>query len=785
MIETRNLTKIYKMKNNDVYALDNIDLKLPDTGMVFILGKSGSGKSTLLNVLGGLDSFTSGEIIFKGKSISSFNQADFDSYRNTYIGFIFQEYNIIEDFNVATNIALAIELQGRKYSDEEINRILHEVELDGLGGRKPNELSGGQLQRVAIARALVKNPEIIMADEPTGALDSTTSLQIFGLLKELSKTKLVLIISHDREFSEMYADRIIELKDGHVISDTSKSDIDYNPIIEEDNENITFVDNQLLIKQDYHLTVDDIEKINTYLDNLRSDLIIGKKQTFSKGNYEFVDTNIDDISMSNEGYKLIRSRLNPKYAFRIGVSGLKHKTFKLIVAIFLSLVSFILFGLSNTMATFNERKNAISSMIDNKQNYAVISLQEVYTYGNEKSRYTSDRLFTVDKLAELKNLYPNATLEAVINGNDYVYLNYPEIERDEDDYHYYIDIRPNTNNFMRLNNEVLNNFKYKLVAGRLPQGRNEIVITKFVYVAYEKYGYLLNEHKIAINNYQDALDNMTFNYKGIELNVVGIIDTNLDYSNYYEFDELDQTSLTDQLKYEFVRNNLSPSPHCLFYISNTLYDEFIADENTRIIYTLSYINTTEREVTKLYDLMNTEFEQYVKYDYYYEGMESEGYMATYCYALDNSAVRELNDLGSILRDLGKVFIRISIFFAVFAVILLSNFIATSISYKKRDIGILRAIGARSYDVFKIFFAESLVIAAINFVLSSSLTAIICGAINKGLKIDTGLSISLLNFGIIQIVLLLALILLIAFISTIIPVYNIAKKKPIDAIKNRK
>ena len=226
MIEVKNLKKVYKTKKGVVVkALDGVSLKLPETGMVFILGKSGSGKSTLLNVVGGLDSIDSGEIIIKGTSAKDFKQTHYDSYRNTYIGFIFQEYNVLEELTVGANIALAIELQGRKATNEEMNSILEEVDLAGYGARKPNELSGGQKQRVAIARALVKRPEIIMADEPTGALDSTTGKQVFDTLKKLSKDKLVLIVSHDREFSEQYADRIIELADGKVISDVDRKSV--------------------------------------------------------------------------------------------------------------------------------------------------------------------------------------------------------------------------------------------------------------------------------------------------------------------------------------------------------------------------------------------------------------------------------------------------------------------------------------------------------------------------------------------------------------------------------
>ena len=220
MLETRNLCKTYKPKKGvPVMAVDHVSLRVPETGMVFLLGKSGSGKSTMLNLLGGLDSYDDGEIIIKGISSKDFSQQRFDSYRNTYVGFIFQEYNVLEEFTVGANIALALELQGKAATDEELNSILRAVDLEGYGSRKPNELSGGQKQRVAIARALVKNPEIIMADEPTGALDSNTGRQVLDTLKKLSAEKLVIVVSHDREYAEAYADRIIELADGKVIRD--------------------------------------------------------------------------------------------------------------------------------------------------------------------------------------------------------------------------------------------------------------------------------------------------------------------------------------------------------------------------------------------------------------------------------------------------------------------------------------------------------------------------------------------------------------------------------------
>ena len=224
MLSVRELTKSYKTKGGVVTkALDGVSIDFPERGMVFILGKSGSGKSTLLNVTGGLDRPDSGEIIVKGKSSKDFSASDFDSYRNTFIGFIFQEYNILNEFNVEQNIALALQLQGKKNDKEAVNALLEQVDLVGYGHRKPNTLSGGQKQRVAIARALIKDPEIIMADEPTGALDSKTGKDVMDTLKKLSREKLVIVVSHDLDFAEQYGDRIVEMKDGKIISDVTKN----------------------------------------------------------------------------------------------------------------------------------------------------------------------------------------------------------------------------------------------------------------------------------------------------------------------------------------------------------------------------------------------------------------------------------------------------------------------------------------------------------------------------------------------------------------------------------
>lgn len=220
MIELKQTSKNYTTRLGIMTkALDHINLSFPNKGLIFILGKSGSGKSTLLNIMSGLDTADSGEVIVNGRNIEGLDQKELDYYRNAHVGFVFQDFNIIDTFTIEQNIGLALELQGKQVDKETMESILNYVGLSGYEKRKGNEVSGGQKQRIAIARALIKRPTIILADEPTGNLDTNTSKQIMDLLKEVSKDNLVVVVSHDPEEAEVYGDRIIKIKDGKVNDD--------------------------------------------------------------------------------------------------------------------------------------------------------------------------------------------------------------------------------------------------------------------------------------------------------------------------------------------------------------------------------------------------------------------------------------------------------------------------------------------------------------------------------------------------------------------------------------
>ena len=223
MLEIKNISKSYVTGTFTQKALDNFSLKFRREEFVSILGQSGSGKTTLLNIIGGLDKYDEGDLIINDKSTKSFKEKDWDAYRNNCIGFIFQNYNLITHISILENIEMGMTLSGvgSKEKREKALEALRKVGLEEHAHKKPNQLSGGQMQRVAIARALATDPDIILADEPTGALDSKTSQQIMKLIKEISKDKLVIMVTHNRQLAEEYSTRIVELKDGKLISDSN------------------------------------------------------------------------------------------------------------------------------------------------------------------------------------------------------------------------------------------------------------------------------------------------------------------------------------------------------------------------------------------------------------------------------------------------------------------------------------------------------------------------------------------------------------------------------------
>ncbi len=564
MLSVKNLTKVYhSKKSDDVLALKNINLDFNEKGMVFILGKSGSGKSTLLNVLGGLDKFDYGEIIIKGRSSKEFKEKDFDSYRNTYLGFIFQEYNILPEFTVYKNIELALELQGKKATKEEVENLLKQVDLEGFSKRKPNELSGGQKQKVAIARALVKNPEIIMADEPTGALDSNTGRQVFDTLKQLSKEKLVLVVSHDRDFAEEYADRIIEMKDGEVISDKTKR----LSAPEEVKQGFKKVSKDLIhIEKGYEFKNEDINKIKEFLNNSEGDIVLSSDPSLNKnfkklaridddGNKEyFSETQKEDISTnSQKEFKLIKSRLKYKDSLKMGASGLKTKKVRLFFTILLTTIALALFGLSDTIASFDVRKSNYESLTSLGVSQIEINSRNIVSYSSYN--YAVEGNVDETDLLTLQEKFPDFDFTPVY---DYSYdlSNLTSIN----DHLYYYNLT-SLSGIVFLDEEgfSINNIEFYSegsVTGSVPS-KGQVVISYYHYEMLKEFGLKTSTGgTITINSLSDIIG-QTITINNEEYKIVGVFNLNFDSSDYTQLKDISTYSSELYSKmYEF-QNKLS------------------------------------------------------------------------------------------------------------------------------------------------------------------------------------------------------------------------------------
>ena len=896
MLEVKNLYKDYRSKTGvTVHALNGVSIKFRKTGLVFIVGKSGCGKSTLLNVLGGLDKPDGGEIIINGTSSLKFKPSDFDSYRNTYVGFVFQEYNLLKDFSVGANVALALELQSKRATNESVNDILKTVDLDGYGARRINELSGGQKQRVAIARALVKDPEIILADEPSGALDSQNAKQLFDTLKKLSKTKLVIVVSHDREFASFYGDRVIEMSDGKIIGDLEKT---FSSSAAESDEDKNIKDESGETEK-YVLTYVDLRAINDYLSKHGAGRI-KKTDVTAEGNAQFKPFDEKTVEAETEQFKPIKSTLPFKNAIKMGASNLGIKKFRLVLTIILSVISFTMFGLYDVMIGFNERESTINSICDNGIKFASFKKVEKVFYDENNKDLFYERTGQIDK-TDLEKIEKDVGIKmtgvysnTACGFNDYV-----------DDYTklkgkgFYSIYATSISGYVELNGSPSDYGITLLGSSRLPETFDEMMLPEYVVKTFMRAGFKGDDAAtVKITKPEDMIGKkITFKsrigYDGEAretFTICGVFSTGTDFKKYEALLDVDTDNMetAEQIKNILVTNELNDLLRYSFngmgvvkdgYVDNILnrdvfygyggkltydagtipdgvnyidfYNRMSVVKKAGALTDVSYLDTGK---TSLDDneilLSETSYNQlkqtleslgrdekkaslnlwaengnrnFTVAGYYIDkdGEDSVAFSdatfkslisasydvcfgsfdgsrlnvikivnysferdGQYYYKLVNHVTEEITMVNMVFTVLKTVFIWVGVINAIFASLLLSNFIALGVMNKKTEIGILRAIGARGVDVFKVFFSESGIIAGINFLLSSLLTGITCFVINKTAASAWGIYATMMNFGIRQIFVILLISFTVAAIASFLPVYRLAKKKPVDVILNK-
>lgn len=367
MIKITNLNKFYQSKRRRMHhALKDVSLTLPDKGLVFVLGKSGSGKSTFLNLIGGLDRASSGTIVVDGNNISAMDETEFVDYRNSCIGFIFQDHHLIDDLTVSQNVQLVLDL--RHIRDKElVHQALEQVGLAGYEDRYPRELSGGERQRVAIARAIVKGPRIVLADEPTGNLDGKNAQEVMEILKKLSENCLVLTVSHNTAEVYAYADRIIRLSDGQIVSDVTRNP-DYP-------EGVTQKDDTIFCPGDRLMTEEDIALINDSLSRQQVKRFALRKDKFHP---------TQDLEEKGRTQSFTKTRLAFSRAIALSMTFLKTKLFRIAtVAVPLALILLIML-LSQTYINFDGNR-IIAEQMEKAGQEAVVLSKEVSLDGVQKN----------------------------------------------------------------------------------------------------------------------------------------------------------------------------------------------------------------------------------------------------------------------------------------------------------------------------------------------------------------------------------------------------------------
>lgn len=479
MIKVENVNKYFnRFKKNKIHVINNTSIEMGKTGLVAILGQSGSGKTTLLNAIGGLDKVNSGKIYVNGKKINSFFSSRTDKIRNLNIGYIFQKFLLIDDMTVFENIALVLKMQGikdKKEIEKRVEYVLKKVDMETYKNRYPQMLSGGQRQRVAIARAIVKNPNIIIADEPTGNLDSKNSLEVMKIIKAISKEKLVVLVTHEKDLANFFATRIIDIVDGKIVGDRENEipeDLDYK------------LDNKIYLKDiniKKKFVAEDID-INYFSDdkeNMDVSIVVRNGNIYIRSNtnkkIEVVDEN-SSIEFVNDHYKKLTKEEQDKYKFDI--ESMVNKNQKLKYKSIYNIFSLIYYGFKKVFKYPFVKKVLLLGFVISAMfvSYATYNFFGIINIKDEKfiTQNKNDIEVNVEKPSvELYNkLRQDKNVNYIIPGNAY-----REFKIDLQGYQQFYGMSENMR-FALACNKILN--KEDLVIGRLPENNNEIVVDKLV-----------------------------------------------------------------------------------------------------------------------------------------------------------------------------------------------------------------------------------------------------------------------------------------------------------------
>ncbi len=836
MIELKNVFKTYKSKKGQVTkALDDVSIKFPNKGMVFILGKSGSGKSTLLNILGGLDKYDEGDMLILNKSSKDFTIKDLDSYRNTYVGFIFQEFNVLEDYDVYENITLALKLQQKEIDNEKIDNLLAKLGIADLKQRKVNELSGGEKQRVAIARALIKDPKIILADEPTGNLDSKTSKEVMDLLKQIAKDRLVIIVSHDEEAAKVYSDRIIEIKDGKIIKDTSRKESNSNS-----SKDYQTIKSKLPLKDSFKLGIGNLKHkkgklILTIILTIFTLGFLSASDTLSSFKYEksllkmFNETEDEFVEISNS---VIVSSSDMEEKIAMPLTDEKE-----------NLIVSNMGKKGYTVYEFSEgdyEEEIFNIMTNNGIGYGSNGKVEIVATDNIKD-ILNEEIVGHTNLEANEVIISNYIANKMINNGVQVYeltvnnefekshlfkpTNYEDILNS--DYTFYFGSKGKVKIAGIINydlskikktfsDEYTSNVLNKIYVS--PQFINNLEIDKNTSLNRNYYYELSMDKEEDIDIYDLGVINGEVEYfDGSKWNVTNSLNTNeviisIDYltrndQNYYNnlneyinSHEGDYTNLQKKFTANYIKNkNIIGKKINLKVYYNSFnevlketikditivgirFDNYYDESNVNQIHDIyfspnlvkEYLNDTFTKISILYPVKDINNLKKLVKEYPYE---NELYLkTTYSETLYQESL--------VYQLLSKIAFYVSLVFLIFSIILIANFMFNSINYLKKEIGILRALGARSTDIIHIFLWEAFLISLISGTIASILLVIVSNRLNAFILSYNIFISAPFIVGVRQFLVIYLIVFGVTYFASLFPLIRISKMKPIDAITNK-
>ncbi len=797
MIKLENVNKYFNhYRKNQIHVIDNVNISLPTKGLVAILGPSGSGKTTLLNAIGGLDKITSGHIYVDGQRITRRSSHKIDKIRNINIGYIFQDYKLVDNLSVFDNVALSLKLIGFKDKEEIKKRVMYVLEKVGIErfkNRPANMLSGGERQRVGIARALVKNPKIIIADEPTGNLDSKTSLEVMDIIKSISENTLVILVTHEEELAKFYATRIIELQDGKIINDYENAKVDslaydienriylkdYKDIknIQKDNININVyrnnnenVDINLVFKNgNIYIASLDGAKLEVVENNSNIELIDGHKEKIK--NSRKIDFNLDVLNNNNFKIKyssIFRLISYIPYGFK---KILDYPVIKKILlgGFFLSGM-FIFYAISSIAATLNiEDKDFINI----NKNYLTVNVKNI-------------------KVDEYLNYESNNLVEYMLPNNSQITLMFP--------YDKYIQ----TQNAYGLITASLSDINFinenNLLMGRMPLNKNEVVLDKLLIENFinqentKTKGFFKIEDFL---NHSLELDNMPeFTIVGItnkeELNIysdqsifTNLISNSYDNNNDLEKSFVDYNLLLDKIKlvngklpdndYEVIVSldkkiemplnkniDIKINNHKLkvvgYYknISSQLIDDYLVNNNT-----IKYNLISNEKILTIYSKDKVKALDFFK-------KEKLNIQDSYAYAKEQYLEMQHDSITTTLIMSGII---LGISLIEILLMIRSSFLS-----RIKEVGIYRAIGIKKSDIYKMFSGEILAITTIASVMGIAFMNYIIYCLTKVPYVENLFMVNPLTF-----IISIIIVYFFNLIVGLIPVYNTIRKTPAEIL----